>query len=75
MAQTALTKGPVHTLTQNISYALPPGQLRVRTSAAIESSLDESTWVALTLVDGQVLVAAPFIRTTAATALVQIAQT
>jgi len=72
MAQTELTKGPVHTISQNVSNALPPGQLRVRSSAAIETSLDESTWVAVTLTDGSALVAAPFIRTTAATALVQI---
>lgn len=75
MAQTSLTKGPVHTLAQNVSHALPPGQLRVRASAAVETSLDESTWVAVTLTDGSALIAAPFIRTTAATALVQIAST
>lgn len=68
-----LTRGPVHTITQNVSNALPPGLLRIRSSAAIETSLDETTWVAVTLTDGGATLAAPFIRTTAATALVQIA--
>ena len=73
MAANSLTIGPVHTITQNVSFALPPRRLKVRSSGALETSLDESTWVAVTLVDGQADVAAPFIRTTAATALVSIA--
>lgn len=75
MATNVLTIGPVHTLSQNVSTALPTSKLlKVRSSAALETSLDESTWVAVTLTDGQSEISAPFIRTTAASALVHLAR-
>ena len=73
MAQNVLTCGPVHTLLQNVSTALPGWKvLKVRSSAALESSMDESTWLAVTLVNGEAEINAPFIRTTAASALVTV---
>jgi len=65
MALTALTCGPVHTVAQNVSVALPGiGTVKVRASGAIESSLDESTWAAVTLTNNEAEVSAPFIRPT-----------
>lgn len=75
MATNVLTIGPVHTISQNVSMALPGRRaIKVRSSAAIESSMDESTWAAVTLTNNEAEVSAPFIRTTAATALVRLAQ-
>ncbi len=73
MATTALTIGPIHTLSQNVSMALPGiGVLKVRSSAALETSMDESTWLAVTLTNGEAEISAPFIRTTAASAIVTV---
>lgn len=75
MATTMLTFGPVHTIAQNVSNALPGRRLcKIRSSAALESSMDESTWAAITLTNNEAECSAPFIRTTAATALVRITQ-
>jgi len=73
MALTALTIGPIHTILQNVSMAMPGiGVLKIRSSAAIESSMDESTWAAVTLTNNEAEVGAPFIRTTAASAIVTV---
>jgi len=73
MALTALTVGPIYTISQNVSMAMPGiGVLKIRSSAAIETSMDESTWAAVTLTNNEAEVSAPFIRTTAATALVTL---
>lgn len=70
-----LTCGPVITILQNVSWAMPGRRAyKVRSSAALETSLDETTWVAVTQTDGQAEISAPFIRTTAASALVRLAQ-
>jgi hypothetical protein len=65
MATNVLTCGPVHTVAQNVSVGLPAGlACRVRASGAIESSLDESAWAAVTLTNNEAEVSAPFIRPT-----------
>jgi len=65
MATNVLTIGPVHTVAQNVSVALPGRRVvKVRASGAIESSLDESTWAAVTLTNNEAEVSAPFIRPT-----------
>lgn len=64
MATTMLTTGPVHAITQNVVYALPGRTVRVFAAAAVEVSLDGSTFTALTgsnTVSGA-LTAAPFLR-------------
>ena len=67
-----LSCGPVYTLTQNIGYALPARSVRVRSSAAVETSQDNSTFAAVILTNNEFETAAAFIRTTAATALVSV---
>jgi hypothetical protein len=72
MALTALTIGPVHTITQNVSYATPVRRTFVKTSAAVDISLDETTWVALTGANTLgVECPGAFIRCTTGNALVQ----
>ena len=71
-----LTIGPVHTLTQNVTYVAPVRLCRcyVQAGAAMEQSNDNTTWDAVTLDDDEGFdVASSFIRTTAATALVRFA--
>lgn len=72
MAANSLTIGPVHTITQNVSMAMPHRRCLVRSDGAIETSVDESAWAALTLTNNQAETAAPFIRTTAASAKVRL---
>jgi hypothetical protein len=67
-----LTIGPVHTLVQNVGYALPARSVRVRSNGAVETSQDNSTYAAVTLTNNEFDTAAAFIRTTAATALVTV---
>lgn len=67
-----LSAGPVYTMTQNITYALPPKRVLARASAAIETSLDDTTWAAVTLANGQAELAAPFVRSTAAATLISL---
>jgi len=64
-----LTIGVVHTLVQNIGYALPARRVLARASAAIETSMDNSTYAAVTLTNNQAELAAPFVRSTAASTL------
>lgn len=42
----ALTPGPVHTITQNVAYAMPPRLCHVSFSAALEGAFDPAgPWV------------------------------
>ena len=68
MASTLLTIGPVHLLVQNQSYATPTRRTMMYSDSAatMQGSTDETAWVALTLVNNQVEVAFPFVRSTAA---------
>lgn len=43
-----LSIGPANTLVQNVPYALPASLVLVTTSGACETSLDGTTWTALT---------------------------
>lgn len=45
---TLLTIGPSHDLVQNVVYAMPARKVRVHALAAVEISVDGSTWDALT---------------------------
>lgn len=47
-----LTIGPAHAITQNSIYALPARTVRVHALAAVEISVDGSTWDALTGAEG-----------------------
>lgn len=68
MALTALTVGPVIALTQNTSYAVPGiNKVGIRSTDALETSLDENTWVAFPLTNGEAECSAPFIRCTSTT--------
>lgn len=44
----SLQVGVLTSITQNVQYALPARKCFVRSAAAVESSLDGSTWAALT---------------------------
>lgn len=48
MPTTAIPIGPATTITQNIAYALPSKKVRVTSSLAVQTSMDGSTWTALT---------------------------
>lgn len=72
MATNSLTIGPVHTITQNVSMAMPARRCIIRSDGALETSTDESAWAAVTLTNNQAEIGAPFIRTTAATAKVRL---
>ena len=43
-----LSAGPVHSILQNLVYALPPRTVLVTSSVAVETSLDGTVWTALT---------------------------
>jgi hypothetical protein len=43
-----LTIGPAHSIIQNVVYGLPARVVRVHSLAAVEISVDGSTWDALT---------------------------
>lgn len=72
MAFTLLSLGMIHTLTQNVVYALPAVICKVRSNGAIEGSQDGTNFVAITLTNNEAELACAFIRTTAATALVTV---
>ena len=63
-----LTIGPSHTLTQNVTYALPARSVHVYVQnnlTSIEQSNDGTTWTAVTLDDDESFdAAALFIRST-----------
>jgi len=67
-----LTIGTINTLVQNVGYALPARRVLARTTAAIETSQDNSTYAAVTTTNNQAELSAAFIRTTAATAIVTL---
>lgn len=67
-----LSCGPVYSLVQNQGYALPACRVLVRTTAAIETSQDNSTYAAVTLTNNQAELAAAFIRSTGASNLVSL---
>lgn len=61
------------TITQNVAYALPPGLNFIRSSAAIEDSLDNSAWTALAGANTTgINTGARFVRCTTANALVSV---
>ena len=64
--------GPMQTITQNVAYAMPAKATTIQSLAAIESSIDGSTWAALTGANTTgVKTAARFVRcTTGATQVV-----
>ena len=71
MAQTALMPGVTATLVQNRSYALPARVVRVTSSLAVQISLDETTWTALTGADTTgIETSAPFLRCSGGNAIV-----
>lgn len=73
MALNSLMIGPIYTLTQNTSYACPARRTFIRSSAALETSMDESTWVALPLTNGMAELSAAFVRCTTTNALAKLA--
>lgn len=70
-----LTIGPVHTLVQNLGYALPAVRVLCRSTGAIETSQDNSTYAAVTLTNNQAELSAAFIRSTAVGSLVTLKRT
>jgi hypothetical protein len=67
-----LSCGPIHTILQNVAYALPACRVLVRSNGAIETSQDNSAWAAVTLTNNQAELAAAFMRTTASSAIVTV---
>lgn len=68
----AISVGPAFTMLQNVTYALPAKRVLARVSAAIETSLDGSTWNAVTLTNNQAELAAIFVRGTTANTLITL---
>ena len=69
----SLTIGPVHTLVQNVIYAMPARSTRIyASSSTLEGNLTNSSTGMAALSGTEVVTAAPFIRTTAATTLVRL---
>jgi len=48
MPKAELSAGGVYTILPNVSYALPPTVVRIQSDTAVEGSLDDSTFAALT---------------------------
>jgi hypothetical protein len=59
-----LTLGPVQALTQNVVYGLPARSCWLHSLAALEISVDASTWTALATSTTGVQVGSAFIRCT-----------
>lgn len=70
-----LTIGPATTLVQNVGYALPANRVLCRASGAIETSQDNSTYVAVTLTNNQAELSAAFVRSTASGTIVTLKRT
>lgn len=64
--------GQIKTLIQNLGYALPACRVLVRATAAVESSMDNSTFAAITLTNNQAEVSASFIRATGSGTIVTV---
>ena len=68
-----LTIGPVHTLTQNVVYAMPARSTRgYASSSTIEGNNVNSSTGMAAITGTEFVTAAPFIRTTAATTTVRL---
>lgn len=73
---TTLTIGPIHTLTQNVVYAMPPRNVRVQSNVALEISQDGTNFIALTGANTVgVDSSAAFVRSTTGNALVTVKAT
>lgn len=71
---TQLTIGPVHTLLQNVSYALPPRKcLLYADTGTITVSSDGTNFTAVTLTNQQAELAAAFIKSTAGATDIRLA--
>jgi len=60
------------TLTQNVTFALPSQSMWLQASAAVETSLDGSTWAVLANSTTGAQTSAPFVRCTTANATVMV---
>lgn len=67
-----LSIGPAITLVQNQVYALPARRVLARSTGAIETSQDGTTFAAVTLTNNQAELAAVFIRSTGANNIVTL---
>lgn len=72
MPTLAVKIGPVETLTQNVTFALPARQVRLMASAAVEISLDGSAWAVLANSTTGADATAAFVRCTTTNALVVV---
>lgn len=69
-----LQKGIAQTITQNVAYALPTELVYIQSSAVVETSLDNSTYAAVSASTTGVLTAALFVRCTTANAIISCKQ-
>jgi len=67
-----LTIGPAVTMVQNQGYALPASRVLARVAGSIETSQDNSTYVAVTLTNNQAELAAVFVRSTASGTIITL---
>lgn len=67
-----LSPGRPHTIAQNVVHALPSMAVHLQSSAVVETSLDGSTWAAVSASTTGVTLAALFVRCTTANAIVSI---
>lgn len=67
-----LSAGYTHTLTQNVVYALPAKVVFLRSSAALEVSVDNSTWVLLASSTTGTQAVSPYVRCTTGTAILAL---
>jgi hypothetical protein len=66
----SLLIGPAATLVQSTVYALPARQVRIQSTIALETSIDNSTWTAVAASTTGVDVTAVFARCTTGAAVV-----
>lgn len=64
--------GQIKTLTQNLGYALPACRVLIRATAAVETSMDNSTYAAVTLTNNQAELSAAFVRATGSGTIVTV---
>lgn len=72
MPTQAISAGVPTTITQNVAYALPSPSCWMQSSAVVETSLDGSTWAAVSASTTGVQTAAVFVRCTTANALISV---
>jgi len=70
MPTETLSAGPVHSILQNVVYALPPRACLVTSSVAVETSLNGTVWTALPGTGAGTNSSAPFLRCPTANATV-----